>query len=438
MFILFLVIVTPFVAPTFGLRKIYCRDPYMGSTNDVNQRKYLLIGHYLKETIGLGNQLIFFPAAYYFAALTGRDILINENSSIGNLCSIIRCGFPMLGHAVQGMLGDFDEKSLYHDNVPSIQTFTHFRDFMEEKRNYSTRFVGSKGFQCKSDWWIWFDNAVQCVQKLTSCDIGDIHCTERHSLQRLIIGPFIHKFSKEQELKLFGFSESFKRGLYTLPHSYLPRIDLAIHMRNQFLSFEKYLKITNATYRDEVEDWLNSLEENEVIGHLISCALEMINSSTVKDSTKRQTYTIYVAADNERVKSHFLSKLTKAAAELFLDSLQIMAIRSDRVYHVKYLETFPRDSPIRQAAMFDIALDWYLLTLSNTILSWRKGGSPSTFVASAQKVSGSKARTNAATRSGLGTVAYLLSQTKRTPYKFNMLWQYSFLPQYSEVTNVGS
>jgi hypothetical protein len=45
---------------------------------------------------GIGNFLIFFPAAYYFAALTGREILIQDDSLIGEMCTILHCGFPKL------------------------------------------------------------------------------------------------------------------------------------------------------------------------------------------------------------------------------------------------------------------------------------------------------------------------------------------------------
>ena len=40
--------------------------------------------------------MIFFPSAYYFAALTGRDLLIFDNSVIGEFCKHIVCGFPMV------------------------------------------------------------------------------------------------------------------------------------------------------------------------------------------------------------------------------------------------------------------------------------------------------------------------------------------------------
>ncbi len=53
---------------------LYCRDPEIGAgQHTMKNRKFLMItGH----GGGIGNFLIFFPAAYYFAALTGRVSLL--------------------------------------------------------------------------------------------------------------------------------------------------------------------------------------------------------------------------------------------------------------------------------------------------------------------------------------------------------------------------
>jgi hypothetical protein len=48
-------------------------------------RKFLVIGG---VGAGIGNFLIFFPAAYYFAALTGREILVADDSLIGEYLTL--------------------------------------------------------------------------------------------------------------------------------------------------------------------------------------------------------------------------------------------------------------------------------------------------------------------------------------------------------------
>jgi len=84
---------------------VKCRDPDLGGqlpSNHKNsnsneptqtQRKYLLISG---GGAGIGNFLVFFPSAYYFAMFTNRDIIIMDDSLIGEMCKIMRCGFPLL------------------------------------------------------------------------------------------------------------------------------------------------------------------------------------------------------------------------------------------------------------------------------------------------------------------------------------------------------
>ena len=81
-----------------GINGIICRDPDLGGQQPerANERKFLLFGCEECTGAGFGNQMILFPSAYYFAALTGRDLLIFDNSVIGEFCKHIECGFPMV------------------------------------------------------------------------------------------------------------------------------------------------------------------------------------------------------------------------------------------------------------------------------------------------------------------------------------------------------
>ncbi len=52
--------------------QLHCRDPDLGGQSaktKFSQKKFLVLNG---AGAGLGNYLIFYPAAYYFAALTGR------------------------------------------------------------------------------------------------------------------------------------------------------------------------------------------------------------------------------------------------------------------------------------------------------------------------------------------------------------------------------
>lgn len=46
-----------------------CRDPSVGKGRKLNEKKFVMI---TGSGAGMGNFLVFFPSAYYFAVLTGR------------------------------------------------------------------------------------------------------------------------------------------------------------------------------------------------------------------------------------------------------------------------------------------------------------------------------------------------------------------------------
>ena len=80
--------------------------------------------------------------------------------------------------------------------------------------------------------------SVECVARITGCSYGDVSCAERHAYQRFLLGPMLANVSNIVEPRLHGFSAKFRRGLFTLPHHFMPRIDLSIHLRAQFYHFE--------------------------------------------------------------------------------------------------------------------------------------------------------------------------------------------------------
>ncbi len=46
-----------------------CREPGTGSVRKISEKKYVMI---TGSGAGIGNFLVFFPSAYYFAVLSGR------------------------------------------------------------------------------------------------------------------------------------------------------------------------------------------------------------------------------------------------------------------------------------------------------------------------------------------------------------------------------
>ena len=92
------------------------------------------------------------------------------------------------------------------------------------------------------------------------------------------------------------------------------------------------------------------------------------------------------------------------------------------------IEKIKHDS---QFGYFDLVYDWYSLSVCNTVLTWRKGYGPSTFVWSAQRISGTTDRSNIRTGVGFGSKGYQLSK-KRNQLNFQHFWMYSFLEQYQK------
>lgn len=126
-----------------------CKDPYLGGTEGAD-RKWMVMG-LVEDGTGLGNLLLFFPAAYYFAAFTNREIVLLDDSNIGLFCQVIRCGFPTVSEAKSVFEEDLNEKEMTYLKRMS---WRHFDSHISGELNYShyTQ-VGPYGFQSKSDWW---------------------------------------------------------------------------------------------------------------------------------------------------------------------------------------------------------------------------------------------------------------------------------------------
>ena len=165
--LLLLLLITTYVTFTTAVAKDFvCHDPDVGGTLQNLDRRFLVIGSDDSEGAGLGNLLIFFPAAYYFAAFTGRDLIISDRSTIGEMCKVIICGFPFasdMANAYPGILGGDRVR-----DAPLVKK----QDFMahiEGGREINANVVRAFGYQSLSDWWVYFNATVHCVAKITGC-----------------------------------------------------------------------------------------------------------------------------------------------------------------------------------------------------------------------------------------------------------------------------
>jgi len=359
---------------------------------------------------GFGNSLVPFPAAYYFAAFTGREILVYDNSPLGFICSMIVCGFRSTSSLSQN-------SSNWNDHVQSALDLNYidFQNHMEEKINITSPFVADYSLTPKSDWWAWYPQARECVKKISGCIIGDIMCSERFALQTLIMGPLKRNLSIHELRRLESVQNLIVNQLNTTPRNMLPRFDVGIHLRSQLVSFE-ISPISNssiAAMNYDTERLLNTSNTGLIL-HAIDGKLKHILSEVPKT---KDFYYVYVASDNEQLKEMLVTLLSDNPI------IKVMSLKTTRgILHVKNLKhqsVFDQNEGI-----FDLFLDWYLLSLSNSLIAWRKGNSLSSFAYSAQRISGDIARSDVRARSGIGTVGYLLGTDRRSRLKFDYFWSY--------------
>ena len=435
---------TPVLAQNTAIANdLTCHDPDTGGTTQNNDRRFLIIGNDNSVGSGLGNLLIYFPAAYYFAAFTGRDLIISDKSTIGELCHIIKCGFPFVS-----------EMALAYPGILTPQAVQEAREIKKQDmiKHMEGTFVNDLvvrawGYKPESDWWVYFVQPVECVEKITSCDKADITCAERHAFQRLIRGPFISDLSSNEEARIHGVPDNVKHAILALPHSFAPRFDAAIHIRNQFQSFEDQHSVNSTEYKKEVEDWLEGEEGTTVFDKIESKLLEEIGhdrlhrknqtlhhgiiSAVSGNKTAADPIYVYLAADNEQIKETFANRLEEKHADHY--EIKVMRVRTNGIFHVKNLAKFKSLS--NGEGVMDMVFDWYALSLANVVLAWRKGGTHlvSTFVQSASRLSGTPARTTYKKelgQGGIGTFGNQLQRNKNGGYFWNQFWLYGFMEDY--------
>ncbi len=373
--------------------------------------------------------LLLLSAIYYFAAFTGRDIVIADHSIIGEMCSIIVCGFPFLSEMVAAFPNILTPENIRHSENIKVMDMSRF---IEGTKDVSAPIVTGWGYKSTSDWWVYFNTTVNCVKKITGCDLGDIPCADRHAYQRLVRGPFKTSLSADEEKRIHGVPAHIKHAVLALPHAYAPRLDAAIHLRAQFHGFERLADIADPEYAKEVSDWLNSSECSMVFE---SISNKLVESLTETRGQQNMTLAdgpsfVYLASDNEEIKEALATILENPNSTV---PIQVMRVKSRFIHHVKNLAGMKHAT--NNEGLLDLIFDWYTLTLANLIFAWRKGSTSmvSTFVHSAQRVSGTTERTNtqvAVGRGGLGTRGLQLTKDRRGNPRWEYMWHYTFLEDF--------
>lgn len=409
----------------FGIEA--CRDPDAGGyPYQDRRRKYLVLGGFDDSSKGLGNLLAAYPAAYFYAILTDRDIVIVDKSMIGDMCSVVECGFPFMSEMNIAYPNIINEKSVYSSEILFGNTFY---SSLSSHDMMSKTIVRESGYTLKSDWWASNKTLAECVSKVTGCFIGDIMCGERHALKKLIRGPFMSNFSDIAQHYLIGAPESFTHALSRLPHAHAPRIDVSVHLRNQFHHFENEADVNDPAYVKEVAEFLSSPDCATVFQSMVGEVAQKLKESRATShgsaaDPERQVH-IYIAADNQQVKEAFVHHLAHSE-ELAPFKPFLMRFNSTKIVHIKDTVKFKDDAHI---SLINIVFDWYAMSLSDNILAWRRAFTAgiSSFAFTAQKMSGGADRSD---RSGVGTKGFQLLRNRHGHLRFEMFWSYTIYVDY--------
>lgn len=417
---------------------IYCRDPDLGGHIPVNlrhQRKFLMIGG---KGAGIGNFLIFYPAAYYFALLTGRDILIIDDSLISEMCSILTCGYPKFNDAKAAFPAILGGEAF--NQARPIKVYDFHRHFSGEASLSDVKVVRADGYKFFSGWYLGRNDTEDCIAKVTGCARTDSMCHDRHALQRLIRGPFKERLTGLEETRIIGVPSNLRHAIMSLPHVYAPRLDAAIHLRSQFQHFEQLIGPDDPGWGDAVKQvqlWMNSTDNNAGQGlfklieekimeqfHEIkgkSYATNQMANRKLQNRSEhdieREEYSgedtdriyVYIASDNEIVKEGLAKYLIGHA------NIAVMRVKNnDHIVHAKNIDYLKQAG--NNTGVVDLILDWYALSLSNVVFAWRRDTDLiSTFAQSAQRMSGNieESDINAGVGHGIGSKGLQLFFSKR-------------------------
>jgi len=420
--------------PRYKPPPVVCHDPSIGEHS--KHAKYVITGHATSGG-GIGNSIVFFPNAFIFAALTGRDILIGDHSALTELCTVLTCGYPRVSTIAKSLP---DPQSRTFPQAKSIKVYDmgeYFRGDMLIDSDH----VHVDGFLPHlTGWYRYLENntepAAECLAMITGCrNGGDISCISRYALQSWIRGPFASTFSDVEMSRIKGIPPYIMNGLLTLPHAYATRFDVGIHLRIQFTSFEKGLSATHEAYQKEVKDWLEApLAEHiyKVFETQLLTKLEEAKDpdfvsqdyvgNEVRDLNK-DPYLVFIASDNQEVKENFIEYLKSDKSPVsMMKNLYLIYTDAKEIVHIKNIHNVKTITA--GEGIMDLAFDWYALSLSNVILNYRTGGRLlSTFVHSASWTSGNMEPTNktAPIGKGIGCKAYTYDNKAN---KWDMFWFY--------------
>lgn len=357
--------------------------------------------------------------------------MILDNSLIGEMCNVVRCGFPLYSEAAAVY------RTILPANAEGVRTVktADFMNHVWRGKLIEDRVIIASGFQQKSGWYGDNEFANQCLEKLTGCPLGDISCQDRFAYERLVMGPFHSQF-RDPKLQSYyhiaGIPHNLRKGILSLPHALSPRIDAAVHLRCQFSNFEWGVGPEDESWKNyvkEVDDFLNSSAFNagiQLFQHIEKKIVEqVVEIRKLRDESKRnrrnrrerrrllghhnphnhsrslggstsekeeggdEVVSFHKLTFDERIEKEeyhgdgehdrifvYISSDNDRVKEAFVkyledhDKIAVIRVKTDQIiYHAKNVNFLSQNASI---GAFNLVMDWYALSLANVMFAWRR------------------------------------------------------------------
>ena len=314
-----------------------CDPTSFGNGCQQNKTKFIIFGN---DGSGIGNQLVFFPAVYAFAITQGRQILLEDDTVIANLCKLLEfCFFRTVKNA-----------TLQYPQIKNaINHPVHLKvkDFIEwskgSKSNSNKLVVKASGYKEDISWWTNNKSFVDCIAKFSNCCKNCFSCTARESLNILLPG-----WLKKSYIERFAQFRSFP----TTENSRPPIFDVGIHLRNQLHYFEMNANPNSSLSEKASAEYISSNQTLKLFKNLVKRlqAQVPLNSS------------VYISSDNEYVKQN----LTEILQSL---GYKVYRVLSDGIVHSKSSAILSKLTS--KKGYHDTLVDWKCISNSNILLVWR-------------------------------------------------------------------
>jgi hypothetical protein len=367
---------------SFGIKYENCSIDVCDGRSYCSGSRYLIFGKSgfnnakgtkLAHNIGLGNFLIFWPAAYAFAVLQNREILIYDNSIIGKVCKIVNCNFRLFSE-VNGLYDDFPEATVFG-----------FRKWLAGKRSFPKHLYGADGLKECHDWFMTNRSHARCIISVSHCYNKSLYdCLASFSLKSLFSGAFKEDAIKIASSQLIGPNLATKQYILETNYSdnYHSKIKLhcAIHVRNQLPEFEAGNAMKDQN--DAIRMYMNASKTLRLIDHLIAMTL----------ATTPDNGAVYVTSDILEMKIELSKRLSQYGFSVYYSEGEIIhskfVARKLKGEHIHLLnESILKEdgtpftgrtskSMNKQDEALDsndvsVILDWISLSKAITLLSWR-------------------------------------------------------------------